>query len=437
MESVLDRRKAPAVREFGDLTLPPMRQLRLRNGLPLNVVSQGSHDVCCVTCVWNGGTAEAGSSTLPNLTLSTMREGTSIHSGGEIAEIIEFNGARMFTTTEAHYSVFKLFTLGSKISEVLPLLPEIMFKPTFPESNFNVLRERAAENAEIMNKKVESIASQAINRLVMGDGHPLAKIDTPDTIRNFSIDDLRRWHDRVFLPVVDATTGESTLTIYAAGRITDDVVEAIDSAFGAVEVAQGPVAKLNLVPFRPGKSHETRISVEGALQSAVRMYIPVIGREHPDYVMLRILTVALGGYFGSRLMSNIREEKGYTYGINAYLLGYPEGAFAGVSSSTDNSTAEPLIEEVKKEMARLSTGDFSEEEIRRVRQNVMSTLASTLDSPFEIMDYYINRKVSHIPEGYFEQQVKAAGEMSAEELARVAALYMKPESLYIAVAGGE
>ena len=134
-------------------------------------------------------------------------------------------------------------------------------------------------------------------------------------------------------------------------------------------------------------------------------------------------------------MSNIREDKGYTYGINSYLLGYPEGGIIGISSSTDNSTVDPLIEETIREIKRLSTGDFKDEEMKRLKQHAMSSLASSLDSPFDIMDYYINRLVAFIPPKYFERQVAAVKSLTAEELARVAREHFSLDRLNIAVAG--
>lgn len=163
--------------------------------------------------------------------------------------------------------------------------------------------------------------------------------------------------------------------------------------------------------------------------------MPAIDRNHPDYIVLRLLVMALGGYFGSRLMSNIREDKGYTYGINSYLLGYPEGGLIGISSSTDNSTADALIEETIGEIKRLSKGDFTEDEIARLKQHAMSTLASSLDSSFDIMEYYINGLVAFIPSNYFEEQVKAVKSLTPELLTRVAREHLSLDRLNIAVAG--
>lgn len=429
-----DRAKAPEIREFGELVMPDVTKSVLDNGIPLYRLDHGNQEACCLTCVWRGGVAESSAKSLPALVLSMMREGTANHDGEEIADIIEYNGAKLFVSADSHFSTLKLYTLNSMAANVIPLLPEMMLKPTFPEKNFEVLREKVAKNEEIKRAKVEAQAAIAINRMVMGEGHPLAVDETPEEIRRYTRDDLLRWHKKVFIPVVD-DTGESSMTLFLAGRITPEIERLVRDLFGSMPVKRGTPLPFDIVEFDCRAAAEERIRVDGALQSAVRMAVPAIGREHPDYIALRLLVMALGGYFGSRLMSNIREDKGYTYGINSYLLGYPEGGIIGISSSTDNSTVDPLIEETIREIKRLSTGDFEEEEMKRLRQHAMSSLASSLDSPFDIMDYYINRLVAFIPSKYFERQVAAVKSLTAEELARVAREHFSLDRLNIAVAG--
>ncbi len=432
--TLLDRTKSPEIKEFGELSMPQIESMMLDNGILLHVMDHGHQEVSCITCVWNGGIAEAASNTMPGLALTLMREGTSGHTDGQLADMLEFNGARLFTSVDSHFSVLKLYTLNSKLDNVLPLLPEMMLEPVFPEKNFNVLREKSAKNIEIASRKVEFQASRLVNDMVMGSTHPLAVNDTPDMVRNISIDDIRSWHAATFRPMSDGG-GASNLSVYVAGRIAPSTISLVNRLFGTLDVTGCVLPQFNIRRFDCSHGGERSVTVEGALQSAVRMFIPTVGREHSDYIALRLLIIALGGYFGSRLMANIREDKGYTYGINSYLLGYPEGGIIGISTSTDNAYVEPLIAETRSELARLAAGDFSPEEMTRLKQYAMSTLASSLDSPFDIMDYYINRKVSFIPAGYFERQVEEIRALTPERLAEVARRHIDLDLLNIAVAG--
>ncbi len=326
--------------------------------------------------------------------------------------------------------------LNSKAADVVPLLPELFLEPVFPDAAFNTWQEKIARNFEISAEKVEFQASWAGNKFMMGEHHPLARIMSASDIRAISVDEVRQWHARSFVPAVDAS-GESSLSLYLSGCVTPELINMIDGTLGRMPVSGSVLPPLNIVPFLASSGVRTHIEVPGAMQSAVRMYMPGLSRSHPDYIKLRLLTVALGGYFGSRLMSNIREDKGYTYGIGSYLLGYPEGSIIGISSSTDNAFVQPLVDEAVKELYRLSSGDFTEDEMSRLRSYAMSTLASSLDSTFEIMDYHIDGKIAFLPEDYFDRQVEETMSLTSDELVRVAREHLPIDDLTVVVAGGK
>ncbi len=425
-----NRHIAPAVSDFGHLSIPAMRKLRLDNGIVVNVMDQSSSiDVSRLSCVFAGGLAECASQTVARLTPALMLEGTMAHPDGGMAELIEFNGARQAFSVEPHFTSMVLYTLNSKVKDVFPLFPQILFDPQMSEHAYDVVRDRHIQNVEMMMKKVEYNASMAFNRLTMGGGHPLARMETPDSIRGVALDDLNEWCGNLF------RLSSKCMTLYLAGRITPEVEDAVNDTFGSLPVDGGEGVGRLIRPFEASAEHTVRTHVEGAVQSAVRIGLPVIGRNHPDYIALRYLVMALGGYFGSRLMSNIREDKGYTYGINSFLLGQPEGGLMEVVASTDPVHEKPLIDEVVAEIKRLYKGDFTDDELDRLRKHAMSGLASTLDNAFEMMDYYQTLQTAFIPEGYFDRQINVLANLTAEELGRVAREHLPLDRLYISVAG--
>jgi predicted Zn-dependent peptidase len=152
---------------------------------------------------------------------------------------------------------------------------------------------------------------------VFGENHPLSRSLTPEELAVISVDDLREHHARVYVP--------SGLQIYLSGRISPSIEDKLNDVFGCVAVDK-PAQGLNIIPFEQSLGKSRIIQRHGALQSALKISIPTINRDDEDYLDLRLAVAALGGYFGSRLMTNIREDKGYTYGISAALMGYREGA---------------------------------------------------------------------------------------------------------------
>lgn len=389
-----DRKTPPQVSSFGHLSVPSIRVMTLDNGLPLKVIDHGSQDVCRLTCVWDGGIAESPSISLPTMTLSLMQEGRH-HSGVEIADRIRSAVPHCFGVN-SHHAFMNLFTLNSRADNVMPLLAEMIVEPSFPEREWGVIKEKTARTIELLREKVEYYATCEINRLLMGDNHPLARMDTPDNVLSMTVDDAARNYEGTYRPGRNGE-GAPTMTLYLAGHVTPELEELVNRTFGSIDIDSSRGVELKFVPFKAENDSRRLIEMEGMLQSAVRMGIPTISRQHPDYIELRLLIMALGGYFGSRLMRNIREDKGYTYGIQSYLLGHPEGGLMQIATSTDNRYVDVLIDESIKEIERLGTGDFTTGEMQRLQRYAMSSLASTLDSAFDIMDYYINQKVAFTP----------------------------------------
>ncbi len=426
---MLNRNIAPPVRDFASISMPPLEQIKLDNGVTTNIINSGDQEVFSLTAVWKGGNAECSQFPVPNLTLQLMREGAGGMSGEEFSDTLEFNGARIGASADSHYSTLRLYSLNSKAKNVIPLIAAMCHNPLLPESAFTMVRERKLNQAQLLAHKVEALASRESNRIMMGATHPLARFDSPEEIARITLDEIKQWHNLIF------RAGEGNLELFLAGHIDDSLIATVNKHFGQIPCTHQST-QLLIEPFQ-NTVPENRVSVtvQGALQSAVRITYPAPLRSNPDYIPLRMLIMALGGYFGSRLMSNIREDKGLTYGITSFLLGYPEGGIIGIESATDPSTVDKLISETLKEVDRLSTGDFSNEEITRLKRHLMSGLASSLDTPFDMMDYYVTCKLSQIPADYFVRQVEAVANLTPDLLGEMARKYIAPLPPAIVVAG--
>lgn len=421
----LDRKTAPEIKDFGKLNIPHPRKIVLDNGIPLTILDNGSQEVNRISLIWDGGICETKRPSIASLTANLMREGTNRHNGAEIAEIFEFNGAWIKSNIHSHHSSIVIHSLNSRTENVLPILAETIISPNFPEQATSVLREKMARSAELDLEKVEYHSSLSNRKLLFGDKHPLANSDTASEIRDINIQDIFDFHKKIYCT--------DTCGIYIAGRITPKIEDLINTHFGQLNKSTG--CNLNIIPFSPSTTKEQIINRPGALQSSIRLSIPTIDRQHPDYANLRIAIMALGGYFGSRLMANIREDKGYTYGISSSLLGYKEGGIVSIATQCDNQYVKPLIEEVKKEIYRMTTSDFSDDELSILKHFAMTQLASSLDSPFTIMDYYENMRIASTPSDYFEAQINAINNITSDTIAQLAKKHLQLENLYISIAG--
>ena len=195
--------------------------------------------------------------------------------------------------------------------------------------------------------------------------------------------------------------------------------------------------KPSQIACTPVSDARKRIFAEraGAMQSAVRLGMLTIDRNHPDYLKLRVLVTLLGGYFGSRLMSNIREEKGYTYGISAGLFSYPGVSSLVISTETANEYVEPLIREVYREIDRLQNEPVREEELAMVRNYMSGDLCRSYESAFTLVDAWIFLQTSALPPTFFDETLRTIKAITAEDIQRLAQEYLCKENLKEVVSG--
>lgn len=224
------------------------------------------------------------------------------------------------------------------------------------------------------------------------------------------------------------------ITVAMAGRLTPEMIDAVTHAFWVTQ-PPGPGVTATVIPDSPAMPCRVDVKREGATQSAVVAVMPAIPRSHPDYIPLRIAVMALGGYFGSRLMANVREDKGYTYGISASLVGEKEGAHIKIETQCDPRYVESMIQEIKAEMTAMATRPPSSLELERVKRHYMTTLTSRLESPMSMIEEHISTLTVGTPPDYFDRQQEVLSQLSPELITDVASRYLDPDRLSWATAG--
>lgn len=417
---------APSIKRMEAITIPEVETILLPNGALLHIYHNSDNDISHITVLTPGGQAEGLTPGIPALRSVMMREGTTDYSGGEIAEILDYNGAWIKNGVHPHHTLTGMFSLNSRLEKVLPVLASLTMRADFPEEAMKVRRDMLSQNIAVAMEDVSFIAGCDSDCLIMGADHPLAVIDTPQSINGISRDDLLQFND--------SHTATEGMHIFLCGNITPSVRTMVTDTFGTIPRRSGKPMLIR--PFEPAEAgSEVRKSRPGAAQSSVMLTIPAIPRTHPDYLPLHLTVAALGGYFGSRLMTNIREEKGLTYGISAALMGYIDGAYIQISAETDNRHVERLIEEVRYELRRMATEPPRGEELERLRQHALSAQATTLDSPLNIIDHYVTAVVSGMPDGYFNARQKTIEALTSEKIAEMAERYLKVDRLRTAIAG--
>lgn len=423
---MIDRTVPPCISDFSSLTIPDLCDTVLPSGIRLRYLDWPGLDVISIIVVFDSGICESDNVCASRLAVPLVSEGSVAHPDGELSELMGYNGVKVSTRQHDHHTEFSFSMLRSRLDDVVPLIREFIFSPAFSMRSVEVYRENAAQAYMLNRQKVGYRADMLMSRHLFGADHIKARELTDTDYMSVTRDDIVASYRQI--------TG-SEVTVYVVGAIDGSVKAQIDAVFADRDVL--PDSRHNIVPYMAcGLGRRYDVHMDEKLQSGVVMSLPVIDRNHPDYIMLRNLIIALGGYFGGRLMTNIREDKGLTYGISSALYGSPEGAYVSIVSKTDNRNVDALIDESRREVARLSDELFSDVELKTVRSYILSQLASMLDTPFSIMQYHLSLKTAFIPQpDYFVRQFDTALNMTSEQLRDIARRHLADRDWTVVVAG--
>lgn len=423
-----DRTKAPAVTNFTDIHLEFPSQITLSNGIKAFVIGNGEDEICRISWLTCGGKFQELKPMQASLTAATMLEGSKSYTSVQVAEAFDYFGALTNGYALDFLSLSELLSLNDTLGDVLPYFVDGVVNPTFTSEIVAHKRSVVAGNLSNMSQKVRYLASREMARIYYGESHPLARKFTPSEVESLMPEDLKQFHSDNILKYL----GQSKIVV--AGHVTDRELAIIDDRIGQLPVG-------DLIPptiSYPVVHDSVRWSVvdkPGAVQSAIYVTFDAVPRTHPDYLKLRLLVIALGGYFGSRLMQNIREDKGYTYGIGSVLAGRADEAHIEISTECATKYTHEVIKEIKIELKKLQDEPIGIEELESVKQNVLSDLAKTLDTPLSVADYVNTTFTYGVYPEYFNNQVAEVQEATSAELQELASRYFDFQKMRIVVAG--
>lgn len=423
-----NRAVPPVVGNFNDIHLQFPPQISLSNGIKAWVVGHGDDEICRLSWFVPGGKFNEHKPLQASLAAYTLFDGSKSYSSAQVAEAIDFYGAWCHGRAYDNMTKVEMMSLNDTLADIMPYYVEGVILPAFPDDVVSHKRSLIAGNLENMMQKVDFLASREMAVLYYGKDHPLARQAQPGEVERLLPGDLAGFHRDCCLRHL----GQSRLII--AGHITDRELKIIDDGIGRL-----PVDSMSQPHTSWPVVHDSRLTSfvdkPGAVQSAICMTLDAVQRTHPDYLKLRLLVIVLGGYFGSRLMQSIREEKGYTYGISAMLLGRADEAHIQISTECATAYTSRVINEIKVELQKLRDCPIEVGELDAAKQYVLSDLAKTLDTPLSIADYVENTIINGMYPEYFNKQVAEVLSATPAELQVLACRYFNLDKLRVVVAG--
>lgn len=423
----MNRMRRPEMKSFSDLRIVKPEIIKLDNGIPVYIINLGDQQACRVDILVEGGKCDEPIPATCEMATALLREGTLAQNAAEIAEALDFYGSWLGCDATTHSTTLSLYAINRHFNKVLPIFADIAQQPSFPEQELCNLRNLVKTRLRNNQEKVSYLALLNFFSHYYGASHPLGNMPTEKTTDTILRDTVQSFHSQWYKP--------GNAAVILSGAVSNDQIKSLNTYFGNEWGKTGTLISNSDKPDGCFSPKTIFIDKPGAKQCAIRIGIPAILRTHKDYIPLRILTTAFGGYFGSRLMSNIREEKGYTYGISASLIGHRNNSYITVSCQCDNTYALSVLEEIRIEIRKLKQASMPVKELKRVRSSIFCDLAKTLDTPFSIADYYISMLSNHIPKTYFEDQIRILQTITPEALQEIAIKHLDENRMLTVLAG--
>jgi zinc protease len=428
----LDRAKVPAPGPAPQLRVPAWTKGKLANGADF-IVSE-KHDVPLVSfsITFSGGADQvepAAKRGLAGVTAAMMLEGTATRDGEALSNALQLLGTSVQTGIGAETGSIRFTSTTAKFAQTLAILADILQNPTFPAAALE--RQRAQRLVALTQAKSQAtaIAGTVFPRVLYGAGHPFGQATTEDTIKAITRDDLVALHKAYFRP------GRALITV--VGDVNSppakaSVEKALASWTGAADHA---VFNYPALP-QPKATAIYLVDRPGAAQSSVAIGIPGPPRNTPDYYALAVMNMMLGGHIQSRLSANIREEKGYSYGVrSSFDFGRGPGAFRAGGEITGDKTDLALVEFMKELKGIQGAKPVTDEELAMTKDALSQRLLGTFGSVNGIDTAITTIWLQGLPEDYYQQYAKKIAAITKDDVLRVAKQYVDLERLAIVIVG--
>src|SRR5262245_37820518 len=427
-----DRSKPPAPGPAPALKLPQIQKRQLANGLPVWVVELHEVPVVQVNLIVTTGTADdpTGKFGIASLTTAMLTDGAGSRSALESADAIDFLGADLNASSGIDSSAIRLHVPVARLADALPIMADVALRPTFPKDELERLRQQRLTSLIQSRDDAPTIAALAFSRVLYGPTHRFgtATVGTAETIKAFTVDDLRAFYAATFRP--------DNAALLIVGDVTPDTaLPLIEKNFGAWK-AEGARSSRPQFPTVPARTQRAVYLVDkpNAPQSQIRIGSVAVPRSTPDYFPIQVLNTVLGGPFSSRLNMNLREKHGFTYGANSTfdmrIQPGPFYAFAGVQT---DKTSESLTEFFRELDGILQP--VPADVLARATNYVSLRCPSGFETTGDISRRLEEVLTYHLPDDYFSRYVSSINAVTSSDVQRVARTYIQPDKLAVVVVG--
>lgn len=421
---MLNRLQAPIIKdatEF-DLKLKPYDKYVLDNGVEVYAVNAGTQEVLSLELVFSAGNWFEQQNNIAAATNYLIKNGTKSKTAFQLNEHFDYYGSHLSRGCYNETANIVLHCIDRHFATHLPVIAEMITDAIYPQHELDIYKQNMQQRLTVNLKKCDFVAGRLIDEYVFGKDHPYGVYSNKEDYDALQQEQLQAFYKKYYT--------EGKCIIFAAGLLPANFEQELNKTIGQLPLNQKEIPTI-LHPVTPAAEKKYRIANDpNGVQGAIRLAQPFPNRHHPDFQPVQVLNTLFGGFFGSRLMSNIREDKGYTYGIHSYILNHISTTAWMISTEAGRDVSEATITEVYNEMKDLRDELVDDEELQLVKNYLIGTILGDLDGPFHIIGRWKNLILNGLDENYFYKSVNIIKTISAKELQELANKYLHPEKFY-------
>lgn len=420
----IDRSISPKIYSTTSLEIPDVKKIPLSNGIDIYCVNLGTQELVQVEFLFRGGRFIEKKMGTAKAAFRILKEGTKNYSGKSIAESIDFYGANIMTGASLDYSFAKIFTLKKHFSSVFPILEEVILKPQFAEAELAKYKKTSKEKLKVEMAKTELVAYRKITEDLFGKSHPYGYNSTPDIYDDLTINDLQDFHK--------LNNENSKWSVVISGKLDDEIINTVVDSLSNLHINTKTITN---TPDTENIPQQKKILVPNQLQSALKIGKRMFNRHHSDFYDMFILNTILGGYFGSRLMNSLREEKGYTYNIYSSIDMLIWDGYFQVSTEVGNEYLDDTIDGIFLEIGKLKQDLVGEEELSMVKNYLSGNFLNMIDGPFKVAGMTKILALNDLKFDFYTGLMDRIHSISSHDLLNIAQKYLSRDSLHQIVVG--
>jgi len=428
----LDRKKIPTPGKTPELRVPAWTKSTLANGAELLVSEKHDLPLISFSLTFLGGADQfepAGKQSVASLTAALLSEGTKTRDAEALSNALQLLGTSVNASVSGESGSISFRSTTAKFPATLDILADILVNPTFPENGLERLRGQRLVQLTQARAQPGAIANRVFPRIVYGSDHPYGRVVTEESLKAVTRADLVAFHKAYYQP------GRALITV--VGDTTAATVKPVIEKSLAAWTKGGERPSFTFPPVSAPKATTIfLVDKPGAAQSTFAIGRPGPPRNTPDFYALQVMNTMLGGMFQSRLNANIREEKGYSYGVtSSFGYGKGPGPFrTGGDIVTEKSDA-ALVEFMKELKGIIGGRPITDEELTTAKDALIQRLPGTFASVSSINSALTTLWVQNLPDDYYQQYAKRVAAITRDDVLRVAKQYVTVDNLAIVIVG--